>query len=113
MPSPKPYGGTCPLIMNAGASPTGQAFVIRNCDALFSNVSRGISFAETVRHVANVKALARQCGREIDVYTVGVVRCRPAARGFGRGSAALSRPDGSASYFAPAASPRAYHRNTR
>ena len=80
MPSPKPYGGTCPLIMNAGASPTGQAFAIRNCDALFSNVSRGISFEETVQHVANVKALARQRGREIDVYTVGVVTCRPTAR---------------------------------
>jgi hypothetical protein len=25
----------------------GQAFPIRNCDALFSNVSRGISFEET------------------------------------------------------------------
>ena len=32
---PKPYGGTRPLIMNAGASATGQAFAIRNCDALF------------------------------------------------------------------------------
>ena len=65
---PKPYAGTRPLIMNAGASSTGQSFAIRNCDALFSNVSRGISFEETVQHVANVKALARQCGREIDVY---------------------------------------------
>jgi alkanesulfonate monooxygenase SsuD/methylene tetrahydromethanopterin reductase-like flavin-dependent oxidoreductase (luciferase family) len=77
---PKPYGGTRPLIMNAGASPTGQAFAIRNCDALFSTISRGISFEETVQHVANIKALARQCGREIDVYTVGVVTCRPTAR---------------------------------
>jgi FMNH2-dependent dimethyl sulfone monooxygenase len=77
---PKPHGGTRPLIMNAGASPTGQAFAIRNCDALFSNVSRGISFAETVQHVANVKALARECGREIDLYTVGVVTCRPTAQ---------------------------------
>src|SRR5439155_1024065 len=77
---PKPYGGTRPLIMNAGASPTGQAFAIRNCDALFSNVSRGISFEETADHVKNVRALARQGGREIGVYTVGVVTCRPTAR---------------------------------
>ncbi len=77
---PKPYGGTRPLIMNAGASPTGQAFAIRNCDALFSNVSRGISFDETAQHVKNVRALGRQGGREIDVYTVGVVTCRPTAR---------------------------------
>src|ERR1051326_4772050 len=43
---PKPYGGSRPVIMNAGASPTGQAFAIRNCDALFSNISNGISFEE-------------------------------------------------------------------
>jgi alkanesulfonate monooxygenase SsuD/methylene tetrahydromethanopterin reductase-like flavin-dependent oxidoreductase (luciferase family) len=69
---PKPYGGTRPLIMNAGASATGQAFAIRNCDALFSTISRGISFEETARHVRDVRALAQQSGREIDVYTVGV-----------------------------------------
>jgi FMNH2-dependent dimethyl sulfone monooxygenase len=77
---PKPYGGARPLIMNAGASATGQAFAIRNCDALFSTISRGISFAETAGHVDRVRALARQAGREIDVYTVGVVTCRPTAR---------------------------------
>jgi alkanesulfonate monooxygenase SsuD/methylene tetrahydromethanopterin reductase-like flavin-dependent oxidoreductase (luciferase family) len=66
--------------MTTGASATGQAFAIRNCDALFSYVARGISFEETVQHVANVKALARQRGREIDVYTVGVVTCRATAR---------------------------------
>ncbi|HXP02578.1 MAG TPA: LLM class flavin-dependent oxidoreductase, partial [Stellaceae bacterium] len=62
------------------ASPTGQSFAIRNCDALFSNISNGISFEETAQHVKNVKTLARQSGREIDVYTVGVVTCRPTAR---------------------------------
>jgi alkanesulfonate monooxygenase SsuD/methylene tetrahydromethanopterin reductase-like flavin-dependent oxidoreductase (luciferase family) len=77
---PKPYGGTRPVIMNAGASPTGQAFAIRNCDALFSNISNGISFEETAQHVYNIKTLAQQSGREIDVYTVGVVTCRPTAR---------------------------------
>ena len=78
--NPKPHGGTRPLIMNAGASPTGQAFAIRNCDALFSNVSRGISFEETAAHVKNVHALAQERGRDIGVYTVGVVTCRPTAR---------------------------------
>ena len=76
---PKPFGGSRPLIMNAGASATGQAFALRNCDALFSTVSRGISFAETAQHVEAVKALARRDGRDIDVYTVGVVTCRPTA----------------------------------
>src|SRR5215471_14730871 len=37
---PKPFGGTRPVIMNAGASPTGQAFAIRNCDAFFLQASR-------------------------------------------------------------------------
>jgi FMNH2-dependent dimethyl sulfone monooxygenase len=77
---PKPYGGSRPLIMNAGASATGQAFAIRNCDALFSNISNGISFDETASHVKNVRALARQGGGEIDIYTVGVVTCRPTTR---------------------------------
>jgi len=77
---PKPYGATRPVIMNAGASPTGQSFAIRNCDALFSNISNGISFEETARHVKKVKTLAQQSAREIDVYTVGVVTCRPTAR---------------------------------
>src|SRR5215510_11448903 len=57
---PQPHGGTRPLIMNAGASATGQAFAIRNCDALFSTISRGISFEETARHVSGVQALAQQ-----------------------------------------------------
>jgi FMNH2-dependent dimethyl sulfone monooxygenase len=77
---PKPFGGTRPLIMNAGASPTGQAFAIRNCDALFSNISRGISFDETAAHIRNVRGLAKAAGRDIDVYTVGVVTCRPSGR---------------------------------
>ncbi len=45
---PKPFGGTRPLIMNAGASPTGRAFAIRNCDAFFTQASR-TSMAETAR----------------------------------------------------------------
>jgi alkanesulfonate monooxygenase SsuD/methylene tetrahydromethanopterin reductase-like flavin-dependent oxidoreductase (luciferase family) len=77
---PKPYGGSRPLIMNAGASPTGQAFAIRNCDALFSHISYGMSLDETADYVKTVKATARQGGRQIEIYTVGVVTCRPTAR---------------------------------
>ncbi len=47
---PKPYGGVRPLIMNAGASPTGQAFAIRNCDAFFLQASR-TSLEETQQKV--------------------------------------------------------------
>ena len=52
---PKPFGGTRPLIMNAGSSPTGQAFAIRNCDAFFLQASRD-SLAETTQRVAAVQS---------------------------------------------------------
>ncbi len=73
---PKPYGGTRPLIMNAGVSATGQAFAIRNCDALFTGIKRG-SMDESRANVTRIKALANDNGRDIDLYTVGIVSCRP------------------------------------
>jgi alkanesulfonate monooxygenase SsuD/methylene tetrahydromethanopterin reductase-like flavin-dependent oxidoreductase (luciferase family) len=76
---PKPYGGSRPVIMNAGASPIGQAFAVKNCDAFFMQASR-VSVGETAARVANVKALAREHGRDIAVYTVGVITCRPTMR---------------------------------
>src|SRR5207244_4311538 len=72
---PKPYGATRPLIMNAGASPVGQAFAIRNCDAFFLQASR-TSLDETAQKVASAKQQAKAQGRELGVYTVGVVTCR-------------------------------------
>jgi alkanesulfonate monooxygenase SsuD/methylene tetrahydromethanopterin reductase-like flavin-dependent oxidoreductase (luciferase family) len=75
---PKPYGGTRPIIMNAGSSGTGQAFALRNCDAFFTatNASRK-SIEGTAKKVAEVKAQARAFDRDIEVYTVGHVICRP------------------------------------
>jgi alkanesulfonate monooxygenase SsuD/methylene tetrahydromethanopterin reductase-like flavin-dependent oxidoreductase (luciferase family) len=72
---PKPYGGSRPVIMNAGASPVGQAFAIRNCDAFFLQASR-TSLDETAERVAKAKEQAKQQGRELGVYTVGVITCR-------------------------------------
>ena len=78
---PKPYGNTRPLIMNAGASPEGRGFALRNCDALFTSVRQSnfeeATLEEAGREVASAKAEARGMGREIDVYTVGVIVCRP------------------------------------
>jgi alkanesulfonate monooxygenase SsuD/methylene tetrahydromethanopterin reductase-like flavin-dependent oxidoreductase (luciferase family) len=52
---------------------------VKNCDAFFMQASR-VSVAETAERVARVKELARQHGREVSVYTVGVITCRPTMR---------------------------------
>jgi FMNH2-dependent dimethyl sulfone monooxygenase len=72
---PKPFGGTRPVIMNAGASATGQAFAVKNCDAFFLQASR-TSLEESAQRVRRAKDAARAQGREIGCYTVGVVTCR-------------------------------------
>src|SRR5829696_761973 len=75
---PKPYGGTRPLIMNAGSSGTGEAFAMRNCDAFFTATSASRASLEgTANKVKEVKQQAGDLGREIEVYTIGQVICRP------------------------------------
>lgn len=73
---PKPFGGSRPLMMNAGASPVGRSFAVRNCDAFFTSAPKD-SLEALTAHVQAVKTEAQQVGRDIDVYTVGVVTCRP------------------------------------
>jgi dimethylsulfone monooxygenase len=72
---PKPVGGTRPIIMNAGASSTGRAFAVKNCDAFFMQASR-VSIEETASLIAKAKELGRQHGQDIGVYSVGAVTCR-------------------------------------
>jgi alkanesulfonate monooxygenase SsuD/methylene tetrahydromethanopterin reductase-like flavin-dependent oxidoreductase (luciferase family) len=76
---PKPFGGQRPLIMNAGASATGQAFAVRNCDAFFIQASR-VSVDETAARIAAIRHEAAKLDRAIDFYTVGLVVCRPTKR---------------------------------
>jgi dimethylsulfone monooxygenase len=76
---PKPWGGARPIIMNAGASATGQAFAIRNCDALFMSTKLA-SLESYAKNVRDVKDLARREGRELDYYTVGVITCAKTMR---------------------------------
>ena len=78
-----------PGIMNAGASQTGQAFAMRNCDAFFTSThalrlaiagtaqSERPVFDRIVEQVNRIKAEARAFGREIEVFTQGQVICRP------------------------------------
>ena len=78
---PKPYGGTFPLVMNAGASGDGRAFALRNCDAWFTGIRlpsmHQASLQEASEVVLAAKADARATGNEIGAYTVGVIVCRP------------------------------------
>ena len=67
------------IVMNAGASPTGQAFAIRNCDALFSMTPKG-KLDEFAAHVAQRETAGAGRWAEIDVYTVAVVTCRQTQR---------------------------------
>jgi FMNH2-dependent dimethyl sulfone monooxygenase len=75
---PKPYGGTRPIIMNAGSTGTGRAFALRNCDAFFTaNSASRTSLTAGAEQVEEIKTQARANGREIEVYTIGQVICRP------------------------------------
>jgi FMNH2-dependent dimethyl sulfone monooxygenase len=73
---PKPVGAARPLIMNAGASGVGRAFAVRNCDAFFIQASR-TSNEETAGNVRAAKDLANAQGRDLNVYSVGSITCRP------------------------------------
>jgi alkanesulfonate monooxygenase SsuD/methylene tetrahydromethanopterin reductase-like flavin-dependent oxidoreductase (luciferase family) len=78
---PKPFGGTRPIIMNAGSSGTGQAFALRNCDAFFTATAAIRTSVEgAAKRVEEVKSEARRLGQEIEIYTIGQVVCRPTQR---------------------------------
>ena len=74
---PKPWNETRPLIMNAGASPVGKAFAIRNCDAFLTSAN---PLEEAAGLVAEAKAQARSFGRDLSVYTTCIVTTRPTQR---------------------------------
>jgi len=80
---PKPVGGARPVIMNAGASATGQAFAVKNCDAFFLQASR-TSLDETAQRVRRAKDAAIAQGREIGLLHRGR-RHLPADQERGRG----------------------------
>jgi len=78
---PKPCGGARPIIMNAGSSSTGRTFALRNCDAFFTATAGSRTSLEgNAAKVREIEEEARRYGREIAVYTVGHVICRPSQR---------------------------------
>ena len=74
---PKPYGGTRPVIMNAGASPVGREFGIANCDLIFTPLVDLESGAKLVRES---KARAAELNKDVAVAGNGFVVCRPTHR---------------------------------
>lgn len=72
--APGPYGDEIPPVMNAGSSPAGRDFAIRYSDLHFDGVRLP---EESTERIAETKRLAREAGREVQVWTpVGIV-CRP------------------------------------
>ncbi len=86
---PKPFGGSRPIIMNAGASAVGRAFAVRNCDAHFTGVRLASvdaagrfvpAIEEAAEQVRAIRALAQRIDRKVGVYTRGEIVCRPTQR---------------------------------
>jgi alkanesulfonate monooxygenase SsuD/methylene tetrahydromethanopterin reductase-like flavin-dependent oxidoreductase (luciferase family) len=72
--APKPYqGGHIPII-NAGSSRQGRSFAARNADRAFTVVGGPVDGADVV---AGIRAEARTYGRDVGVFTIGHVVCRP------------------------------------
>ena len=73
--NPKPYGGTRPVIMNAGASPAGRDFAIEQSDVLFSLL---INKEQGTKAVADARAQAERMGRsDVRILTSAYYVCRP------------------------------------
>jgi alkanesulfonate monooxygenase SsuD/methylene tetrahydromethanopterin reductase-like flavin-dependent oxidoreductase (luciferase family) len=72
---PKPFGGTRPMLMNAGASGAGRAFGAENCDFLFTIL---VDLEKSKRDVADIKALAASYGNDnLEIFTTSYIVCRP------------------------------------
>src|SRR5437870_5354466 len=71
---PLPWGGRRPILMNAGNSVTGRTFGARHCDMVFDQPH----YLDAARdRIVETRSVARELGREIQVFTSGAVVCRP------------------------------------
>ena len=79
---PGPYGGKNPVMMNAGVSPAGRGFAIRNSDLHFDDLHFGNCAhpEEASDRIKETKRLARELGREIQVWIPVSVVCRPSQK---------------------------------
>src|SRR5262249_51118195 len=76
---PKPYGGSRPMIVNAGMSEEGRSFALEMCDALFSTPPKDNEDFGAL--ISGVKDRAKS-GRSLSypVLTSGLTVCRPTRR---------------------------------
>jgi len=72
--APQPYGGSRPVMMNAGASPAGRRFAIGNSDLHFDYCRTP---EDSASRVAETIAMAAALGRRINVWIPASVVCRP------------------------------------
>jgi alkanesulfonate monooxygenase SsuD/methylene tetrahydromethanopterin reductase-like flavin-dependent oxidoreductase (luciferase family) len=71
---PRPWGGRRPILMNAGNSATGRQFGARHCDLVFDQPH----YLDQARdRILGVRRIARERGKEVQVFTSGAVVCRP------------------------------------
>jgi FMNH2-dependent dimethyl sulfone monooxygenase len=75
--APKPYGGTRPLMMNAGASPAGRDFAIHHSDLHFDYCRTP---EDSIERVAESKRIAGEIGRRIQIWIPASIVCRPTTR---------------------------------
>jgi alkanesulfonate monooxygenase SsuD/methylene tetrahydromethanopterin reductase-like flavin-dependent oxidoreductase (luciferase family) len=76
---PKLVDGSFPLLINAGRSAEGRQYAIRNCDAFFTATGQ-MTFDEVAVQVRDFQAEARAQGRDLDVFSDGIVVCRATQR---------------------------------
>ena len=74
---PKPYSGGRLPIMNAGSSRQGRSFAARNADRAFTVVAGPEDGAGVV---AAIRAEAEGHGRDVGVFTIGHVVCKPTGK---------------------------------
>jgi len=67
---PKPWGGSRPLMISAGSSPTGRAFARRNADCLFMLV------VDLDKLAAEIKAIRSGTERKFGIYASGHMFCK-------------------------------------
>jgi alkanesulfonate monooxygenase SsuD/methylene tetrahydromethanopterin reductase-like flavin-dependent oxidoreductase (luciferase family) len=72
--APQPWAGKRPIIMNAGGSPAGRRFAVRNSDLSFD---QPMFIEDAPPRIAELKRMARELGNEVQVFTSAYVVCRP------------------------------------